>query len=168
MESKSPYDIKTAKAEDAPRVIDILHGAAHWLNSTGKPMWQLDELDPIQIEKDVVAGQFYLAYFDGEPVGTFKLIWQDLEYWPEYDDSSAGYVHRLAIKRELAGLGLSQCMLHFAANECSNNNKNYLRLDCAKLIKKLQRFYESTGFQFHSYFDHGDYEVARYFYTVSK
>ena len=101
-------------------------------------MWQCDELQPDRIASDVRAGQFYLAVYEGEPAGTIKFQLSDPEFWPDVPPDESAFVHRLAIRRQYAGRGVSTALLSFACDEAERCGKRYLRLDCEASRHKLR------------------------------
>jgi GNAT superfamily N-acetyltransferase len=141
--------IRLAQPGEVAEVCSILLEAAAWLEGRGTPGWQPDELAPDLVEPDVAGGLFFFACSDGEFAGTFKFQLTDHEYWPEVGDDSA-FVHRLAVRRKFAGLGISSAMLEWAASRARSLGRMYLRLDCDPRRPRLRAFYERHGFVHHS------------------
>jgi hypothetical protein len=65
--------IRQATPRDIPAVVGILREAAQWLEQSGMPMWQGEELDVERIAADVGSGMFFLAECSSEPAGTVKF-----------------------------------------------------------------------------------------------
>jgi GNAT superfamily N-acetyltransferase len=160
-------EVKQATLADLVTVSCILKEAADWLRVTGRPMWRDDELDPDRIHEDVEAGLFYLAHYDGEPAGTIKFQLEDARFWPDLPGKDAAYVHRIAVKRQSAGKGVSTKMLDWAVNHAAALGRSYLRLDCEADRQPLRAIYERFGFRLHSYRDVGPYHLSRYEYVVT-
>jgi ribosomal protein S18 acetylase RimI-like enzyme len=158
-------EMKQASLADLVAVSTILKEAADWLRSTGRTMWRDDELDPDRISKDVEAGLFHLARHEGEPAGTIKFQLEDTRFWPDFPGNDAAYVHRIAVKRQFAGKGISSEMLEWAVNHAACLGRSYLRLDCEGDRRVLRAIYERFGFHFHSYRDVGPYHLSRYEYV---
>ncbi len=161
-------EVKLATRADLIVVSGILKGVADWLRETGRSMWRDDELNPDRISDDVEAGLFYLAYSDAEPAGTIKFQLQDLRFWPDYPGNDAAYVHRIAVKRQFAGQGISTKMLEWAADHAAALGRSYLRLDCEADRLALRAIYERFGFRLHSYRDVGPYHLSRYEYIIQR
>jgi GNAT superfamily N-acetyltransferase len=159
-------ELNQASLSDLVTVSTILKEAADWLRTTGRAMWRDDELDSDRVHKDVEAGSFYLAYYDGEPAGTIKFQLEDARFWPDLPGNEAAYVHRIAVKRQFAGKGVSSKMLEWAANHAASLGRSYLRLDCEADRQALRAIYERFGFRFHSYRDVGPYHLSRYEYVI--
>jgi GNAT superfamily N-acetyltransferase len=79
----------------------------------------------------------------------------------------SAYVHRLAVKREFAGGGVSTALLRWAAERARSLGKKYLRLDCEASRPKLRAVYERFGFRHHSDRQVEPYFVSRYEYDVN-
>ncbi len=154
--------IRPATPDDAEVVVRILHEAASWLEREGKPMWKVDELDPLATAADVGAGLFLLAEQAGDPAGVMKYQLEDPVFWPEVRLPEAAYVHRLAVRRRYAGTGLAARLLSWAVERTRALPRTYLRLDCEASRPRLRAFYESFGFRYHSDKHVGPYHVSRY------
>ena len=161
-------EVKQASLADVVIVSSILKEAASWLRTTGRPMWRDDELNPDRIDQDVQNGLFYLALYDDEPAGTIKFQLQDSRFWPDLPSNDAAHVHRVAVKRQFAGRGVSSRMLEWAFNHAADLGRSYLRLDCEADRKALRTIYEQFGFRLHSYRDVGPYHLSRYEYVVQR
>jgi GNAT superfamily N-acetyltransferase len=161
-------EMNQALLADLVAVSTILKEAANWLRTTGRTMWRDDELDPDRIYNDVEAGLFYLAHYEGEPAGTIKFQLEDPRFWPDLADNDAAYVHRIAVKREFAGKGISSKMLEWAVNHAASLGRSYLRLDCEADRQALRAIYERFGFHFHSYLEVGPYHLSRYEYVIQR
>jgi ribosomal protein S18 acetylase RimI-like enzyme len=77
-------------------------------------------------------------------------------------------VHRIAVKREFAGKGISSKMLEWAVNHAASLGRSYLRLDCEAERQALRAIYERFGFHFHSYLEVGPYHLSRYEYVIQQ
>jgi GNAT superfamily N-acetyltransferase len=159
--------IRPAAPGEASVVVGILDEVAAWLRETGQPMWKADELDPGRIAADVRAGLFYLAEVAGDAAGTVKFELEDPVFWPDLPHGDACYVHRLAVRRRYAGLGLSSALLGFAARRTAALGRPCLRLDCESVRPRLRALYESFGFVHHSDRQVGPYHVSRYEYRTA-
>ena len=167
MEAKEvKCEIRQARVADTEHVSSILTEAAKWLISINQQLWQQDELALSALEKDVASGSYYLAYWNEKPVGTFKFQLEDTLFWPDVPNYESAFVHRLAVKRSAAGLGVSIQMLNWAKAKTKELGRKYLRLDCAKR-QKLCNLYERNGFIKHSERQVGPYYVVRYEFSTS-
>jgi GNAT superfamily N-acetyltransferase len=169
MRMASELQIRQATAEDAQRVSDILREAAQWLEQEGKSLWKEEHIGVASIAEDVRAGLFFLAEYSGEPAATLRFQLEDALFWPDAGANEAAYVHRLAVRRQYAGTGLSTQMLRWAAERTRNLGRPYLRLDCVASRPRLRAVYERFGFRHHSDRQVGNrlYLVARYQYDVA-
>lgn len=154
--------IRQARPEDARQIAAILNAAGAWLHSRGMPMWLPAELNEERLRGDVEAGLHYVAEVRGEVAGTIRFQLEDFEYWPDRPSGEAAYVHRLAIRRELAGGGVGAALLDWAAARAASLGFRWLRLDCDRDRSRLRAFYEREGFVHHSDRQVGPFLVARY------
>jgi GNAT superfamily N-acetyltransferase len=159
--------IRQATLRDAEVVSGVLHEAAKWLEQSGMARWKLDELETARIADDVGAGRFLGAEYAGDVAGTMRFQLEDPLFWPEAREGEAAYVHRLAVRRRYAGMGVSAALLRWAVERTRALGRPHLRLDCEASRAKLRGMYEAFGFRYHSYGQIGPYHVARYQYDVA-
>ncbi len=160
--------IRPAMAQDVEAVSDILREAARWLDNAGMSLWREGELVPSAIAPDVSAGLFHLAECAEGFCGTVRFQLEDSAFWPEAREDEAAYIHRLAIRRQYAGAGLSAFILDWAAARTRELGRRHLRLDCVASRPRLRAIYESFGFQHVDDRHIGPYFVSRYQYDVTK
>jgi GNAT superfamily N-acetyltransferase len=136
-------EIAQAISADIDDVIDVLNEAARWLASRGINQWRVDGFPRDLIADGVSRGEVYVARRDGHAVGTFTLQWSDDLFWPGASEA-AGYIHRIAVRREGRGLGVE--LLKFAAQATAATGRRLLRLDCFSGNSALCSYYERAGF----------------------
>jgi GNAT superfamily N-acetyltransferase len=138
-----PVEIRPAVLADLDDVLDILSEAARWLKSREINQWQVDGFPRDLIGDDISRGAVYIASCNRRVVGTFTLNWSDELFWPGANDA-AGYIHRIAVRREARGLGLE--LLKFAERVTLATGRKLLRLDCFSGNAVLCNYYERAGF----------------------
>jgi GNAT superfamily N-acetyltransferase len=159
--------IRPATHQDIEKVADILCEAARWLEQRDMSIWRADELLPSRIADDVNAGLFLIAECDGEAAGVLKFQLEDGLFWPDVAQPESAFVHRLAVRRRFAGLGISSALLSWAVERARSLGRDYLRLDCEASRPKLRAVYERFGFIHHSDRQVGPYFVSRYEYKIT-
>lgn len=136
----------TARLDD---VLAVLDEVTDRLALAGVRQWPR-RFPPEWVRPAIEGGHTWLADVAGEPAATLTLTWSD-PLWE--DDRAAGYLHRLAVRRHVAGLGA--CLLRWAAGEVERRDRRLLRLDCVAHNRRLRDYYESHGFA-----HRGDVEVG--------
>lgn len=136
-------EISRATPADIDDVLDILNEAARWLSSRGINQWPTDGFPRELIAGDVSRGEVFVARRDRRAVGTFTLQWSDELFWPGAAEA-AGYIHRIAVRRDARGLGLE--LLKFAERATAAMGRRLLRLDCFSGNDMLCNYYERAGF----------------------
>ncbi|NNE66864.1 MAG: GNAT family N-acetyltransferase [Pyrinomonadaceae bacterium] len=164
---KNELEIRRATEDDIGEISLILTEAATWLESKGEKLWEADELTPEKIESEVLKGLFWLAAFEGNTAGCFRYQKADLEYWDDVPHEDSAFIHRVAVRRNFSGLGLSGAMIEWAKLKAIADGRRYLRLDCADR-PKLRRVYEDMGFKFHSVKKRSPYFVIRYEFDLNR
>ena len=136
-------EITLALPADIDDVLDILNEAARWLSSRGINQWPIDGFPRELIAGDIARGEVYLARRQRRAVGTFTLQWSDELFWPG-DAEEAGYIHRIAVRRDARGLGIE--LIEFAERVTAASGRKLLRLDCFSGNVALCSYYEREGF----------------------
>lgn len=138
-----PVEIRLATLDDVDDVLDILNEAARWLASRGINQWRIDGFPRDLIAGDIARGEVYVARRDHRAVGTFTLQWSDETFW-RGAVGAAGYVHRIAVRRDARGLGVE--LLKAAERATVAVGRKRLRLDCYAGNSALCGYYERAGF----------------------
>ncbi|WP_219837675.1 GNAT family N-acetyltransferase [Paenibacillus sp. R14(2021)] len=143
-----------AKPDDAPAVMELLVGAARWLQSTGSTQWSalLSGDDHHNVVGHIEKGELFM-FKDGAKLAGIVLLMQtpgdwDLGLWGPDGHEPNVYLHRLAINREYAGQGLGADMVHWAETGISFPGKSTMRLDCIASNPKLNAFYSGLGYTY--------------------
>lgn len=156
--------MRQATLADAKSISDILLEAAHWLEQTGRPLWEKDDLSVKVITREI--DLYFLAEVDQTAAGTLRFQTEDKFFWPDHPENDSVYLHRLAIRRSFAGGKLSHAMLAWAVERARSLGKKNLRLDCLASRPALRAIYENFGFIHHSDRQAGPYFVARYEHKI--
>jgi GNAT superfamily N-acetyltransferase len=162
LNSRMQITIRQTTPQETETVSSILNEAAGWLEQVGMPLWPREEISTERIAVDVAAGLFVFAEISGEQVGTIKLQLEDPEIWPDVPAGESAFIHRLAVRRRFAGLGISTALLDWAVRRTTLLPRRYLRMDCHAGRPRLRAIYEHFGFQFHSERQIRSHLVARY------
>ena len=121
-------------------VLSVLNEAAAWLHARGVSQWP-ERFEPSWVEGAIGRGETWLVSVDGTLSGTVTLDWSD-PIWS--DAGAAAYLHRMAVRREAAGLGAA--ILAWAADAARRHGRTALRLDCVTSNSRLRAYYEAAGF----------------------
>ncbi len=164
MNDGSTEAIAVTRAEKVEEAVasTIVEEAANWLAARGEPMWGAEDCTPEALGPAIEAGELYLARVNGEPVGTMMLQWEDPRFWPDVPGGESAFIHRLAVRRSVAGKGVARALIDWAKTAARQAGRKYLRLDCDAKRPRLCAFYESAGFVRHSVRSMGRFLVARY------
>jgi GNAT superfamily N-acetyltransferase len=136
-------EITLAVSADIDDVLDVLNEAARWLASRGINQWRVDGFTRELIAGDISRGEVYVAKRDRRAAGTFTLQSSGELFWPGAAEE-AGYIHRIAVRRDARGLGTE--LLKFAERITAEMDRKLLRLDCFAGNAALCSYYERAGF----------------------
>lgn len=159
--------VRQATASDAATIQRMLEEASAWVDALGVVMWDEGELDPSRLECEVAAGQFFIADVDGKAAGAVKFQLDDQLFWPDLTRDDSAFLHRLVVRRQHGGTGVSTALMQWAVSHARELGRRWLRLDCDADRPKLRSLYEGFGFRFHSFRQVGPYYVARYEYPLN-
>lgn len=146
--------VNQATSGDLPVVLAILDEAAAWLQQQGIQQWPakfggVEDWRASRITSYVDAGYSWVVCAGGEPVATFCLSPEaDPDYidgWPD-GDGKALYIFRMAVRRAWAGRDIGGRILDWSASRAHATGYSWLRLDCHRHNRALQRYYETRGF----------------------
>lgn len=159
-------NIHLARDSDAAAVGSVLQEAALWLAEAGRPLWSAAEISPERVRGDTEKGLFHIAWH-GHPandqvIGVMKIELEDAHFWPEIPAGTSAYVHKLAVRRSWAKMGVSAALLAYARTHAQQLRRGCLRLDCAADRQKLRSLYEDFGFTLNNVVQIGARSYARY------
>ena len=140
--------LRRADSSEEAEVLALMRSAATWLLEKCIPQWQgaLTDKGVQVVHLRVEAGLAYLGSLNGQNMETVSIQWEDSFSWGEKGlDGSAGYIHGLAVSRELAGKGIGRSLLGWSM-DFIKVRKPYVRLDCMAENPRLCRYYEEAGF----------------------
>ncbi|MFE3770836.1 GNAT family N-acetyltransferase [Streptomyces sp. NPDC059122] len=139
--------IRQACEQDLCTVVDLWEHAASWLRDRGIDQWQYPPHED-RIRANISAGECWIVDVDQVPVATITVDEHaDPDFWTETEAAeSALYVHRMVVRRDVAGLDLGSAMLDWASNRAASQGKAWLRLDAWRSNDSLQSYYGSRGF----------------------
>ncbi len=145
--SSLSLEIAPAREVDLPVASEILTEAAQWLIDRGEPLWALEELVPGRLRPQAREGTLHIARQEGEPVATIVFQWEDRLFWPEVVEGESAFIHRLAVRRRVAGTGVASALIAWAEERARGAGRTWLRLDCSANHEGLGRYYEAAGFE---------------------
>lgn len=146
--------VDQATPGDLPIVLDVLDEAAAWLREEGIQQWPAQfggvaDWRAARISGYIDDGNCWILRAGGDPVATFNLSAQaDPDYadgWPDGPDAAL-YIFRMAVRREWAGRDIGAKILDWSSARAHAAGLSWIRLDCHRHNRKLQRYYETRGF----------------------
>jgi ribosomal protein S18 acetylase RimI-like enzyme len=155
-------EIVQAMPADAGLASSIMLEVAEWLKEQGQTLWFPEELTPEKLMGPIDAGELYLVMMQSRPVGTVIFQLHDKTYWPDMPEGDAAYIHKIIVRRSVAGQGLGAQIIAWAKEKAHSAGMAYLRLDTEAARAKLCALYESAGFIRHSFRQVGRHYVVRY------
>src|SRR5687768_12512439 len=123
------FRIYRASEGDIQIACNIMKEAAEWLTHKGMPLWNPEDLTPERVLTNPREEELFLTDVESEPAGTIILQEKDEFFWPEINDGSSLFFHKLTVRRKFAGLGVSAALIDYAYKVAKSRNKTHLRMD---------------------------------------
>jgi GNAT superfamily N-acetyltransferase len=146
---------RSATREDLASICSVLHEAGEYLKTIGPaPLWAPETIAADAIEP--VVTEFEIASIDGVgDVAVLRFQLNDDLFWSDVNAAephkSAAYVHKVGVRRSVAGTGVADALLAHAKRRARAAGFTHIRLDCAfEERPKLVAFYERNGYVKHS------------------
>ena len=160
--------IRRAKNTDISTVEEILFDAVMWMKSNGiSNLWSLESVKWAALSREYKIDDFYIYFDKNKPVACMAITNKDSKYWPNVEENSSLYLHKLAVKKEARGNGISKEMIDFIKEKAYAEKINEIRLDCNANVRKLCKLYEAQGFKYvESVLGSKDYNLALYVYYL--
>ncbi len=137
----------TFRNDQPDTFIHLLREVGQWLVDTSQTMWEPDTLTPENLIDAYTRDNCYVLCVDDVPAATFILQWKDPLYYANVPDDTAGFIHKVAIRRAFAGQNLFQSILDFCRQRCLERGIHELQLETDASRPALIRFYERYDFQ---------------------
>jgi GNAT superfamily N-acetyltransferase len=159
--------IRVAGPEDLTGVATVLEDAGRFVHSLGIQAWpsgtftEPDGWGRRQLQEALRVSGLFVTEVDGEPAATVSLFEVDERFWPGAA-LDALYIHKLAVARRFAGLGLGRAIVEWSAVRAVASGKRFLRLDCPRDDDVLRRYYERAGFVHRGDLTAGTFEASLY------
>jgi GNAT superfamily N-acetyltransferase len=150
------FEISPAGPHEAGLVQEIFQEAERWAEAKHSSLMTFLQAD---LERIHTAGELYIARLDGEPAAAFRFGWEADGIWVQ-NQSNAGYLSCLAVRRAYAGLGLGFQIIAWSATTARKRGRSYLRLACAANNASLHRYFMRAGFIPKGNCGTGKYEVT--------
>ncbi|MDF5753975.1 GNAT family N-acetyltransferase [Spongiactinospora sp. TRM90649] len=151
--SPQTLTLRRAGGGDLQAALGLLAEAAEWLHHRGVRQWPRGGFGPERIEPLIEQGVLYIADIAGRPGRRAQVAvvavdgFADPEFWTPADaPADALYVHKLAVSRDVAGMGVGEALLDWAGGVVLDEGRRWLRLDCAKGNRGLQAYYRARSF----------------------
>ncbi|HEX2545939.1 MAG TPA: GNAT family N-acetyltransferase [Ramlibacter sp.] len=98
----------------------------------------------------IAQGLYFIGEDEAGVVGVFRFQREDRVFWPEMEEGTSAYLHKLAVLPARQGHEAAQGLLACACDLARARGLRFLRLDCIGGRPSLRGVYERFGFRHHS------------------
>ncbi|CAM5374951.1 N-acetyltransferase domain-containing protein OS=Streptomyces fumanus OX=67302 GN=GCM10018772_70330 PE=4 SV=1 [Streptomyces fumanus] len=141
--------IVPAEEADLPRLIKFRADASAWLQDLGTDQWA-KPFPADHILGSIRRGEVFMIRETprADAAATITLDRDaDTRLWTSEEIAEpALYVHKLAVDRAYAGMGLGSALLDWAGEEAVQQGAKWLRLDAWSTNRRLHAYYLERGF----------------------
>lgn len=141
----SAFTVRMATPADRDAFAGILRDGDAAMRRLGNGRWDGADIAPDRVTAWIEAGEAVVALAGEDIAATMLLQWRDLVFWPERDDGTAAYLHKIAVRAGMNGRGAPAALVAFAADEARRRGRTLLRLDTGPW-PRLCAVYERLGF----------------------
>jgi predicted N-acetyltransferase YhbS len=124
---------------------EILAAASAWSATQTGFTWRADDIGSEALAAYCDKDQLFGLIDEGEIVGCMLLTDEDAVHWPDDRRGDALYLHKLAVRRSRAGMGVGEALVEFASREARMRGVPRLRLDTVPGTR-LPEYYMRQGF----------------------
>lgn len=141
--------IRQATLQDCVVIESIFLDVIDWMTQKHiSNLWTKQNMSWHALSQHYSIEDFYVYCINNKPVGCLALTDEDKVYWPDIPAGKSLYIHKLAVKREFSGRGISKKLIDYSKNLAHTRGISAIRLDCNMSRGKLCELYESQGFQY--------------------
>ena len=152
--------LRVARPDEAAHVVSILEEAAQWLTARDILQWTPGTFSQDEVRQWMSTGTVLVAWRDAEAIGTITFSLKDDELWQALPPARARYIYKLAVRRGVAGAGVSLRLLHAAETAMREQGCAVARLDCWAGNDALQQLYNANGYSVRGSVAEQDWECA--------
>lgn len=133
---------------EVDNAIQIMREVAAWGRGKGYRVWPDEWLTrDVLLTPDAQPENFCVGSINGENACAFILQWMDSDHWPHAPEKEAAYLHKLCVRRQFAGMGMTKIVVDAIKEECRKRGIRWIRLDTALDEKTVRKLYLNTGFK---------------------
>ncbi|MFF4777532.1 GNAT family N-acetyltransferase [Microtetraspora fusca] len=147
------YTIRQAAPADVESVADLITGSARWMHARGWDAWPRDGFPVERLMLDIKDQTTWLLEDSGKAIGTLVLDTRPDEEFIAAGLGVAGepvtralLVHKMAVDRRRAGIGLGGLLLDWACDRAAQQGRDAVWLNVARRAASLQNWYAWQGF----------------------
>jgi predicted N-acetyltransferase YhbS len=141
----NPGAIAKISSDRSTEVAAILAAASAWSKSKSSFEWHAQDISIELLTAHTEKGEMFGWIENSKILGCMLLVDVDKVHWPEDRPGDALYIHKLAVKRSHAGIGIGETLVAFACCEAKSRGIHMLRLDTVPETR-LPAYYERQGF----------------------
>lgn len=147
-------EFRKSTLEDAEGILEIIRQAQAYLKRQGIDQWQNNYPNLETVKKDIQDQNGYVLEDNGILLGTVAVSFDgektyDVIYEGEWKSLQPyAVVHRIAVREEYKGQGLSSVMLDRIEEMCMARGVHSIKVDTHEKNGSMQKFLKKKGFAY--------------------
>jgi ribosomal protein S18 acetylase RimI-like enzyme len=160
----------TAKSENLPSIMRIIHDAQIYLASQDIDQWQNGYPNEESIHKDISQQESFIVSSDGSDIiGTAMFTTQaestyaNIEgFWLTKDNAKYGVIHRMAVGQNYRKSGIAKFIFNQCEQTLKDRNIASMRIDTHEDNKHMQGLLKNLGYTYCGviFLDQGEKRLA--------
>ncbi len=115
-------------------------------------MWYIkNQYSKENIEKELLENNanYYFVLYEGEIIGNFRIIWN--EVLKGFEEKKSVKLHRVYLHSKIQGKGVGKQLLTWLKKEAIKKQYELIWLDAMNHQTQAIQFYKKLGYQYHSH-----------------
>jgi RimJ/RimL family protein N-acetyltransferase len=137
--------IETANKNDIKKIYELYEMATAYQKTVSDKQWE--GFEQTLIENEIEENRLWKICNDNQIVCVFSINFNDELFWGKKDKQPSIYIHRIALNSNFRGQSVMTKIIDWARNYCTQNEKQFIRIDTWGENMKLINYYRKCGFE---------------------
>ena len=153
--------IQASNVDDWKRASEILLAVVDKLDAEGKSLWTRHQVSEEGLKQSYKLSELVFFKENGYDIGVAFLQTADPDFWPEIEDNTSLFFHKLAIHPSYSGEGKGAAAVDLIKDFARYHQYRFLRVDCDDRTI-LRQFYLNLGFDLVCKININNYDLVKF------
>ncbi len=132
--------------EDMSLIFKLYDQATAYQKTVFHKSWE--GFDQTMVRAEINENRQWKIVIDGQIACIFALTFNDALFWKEKDKQPSIYIHRIVTDSAFRGVGFVTKIIEWAKIYCTENGKDFIRMDTWGDNPRLIEYYTKCGFDY--------------------